>query len=1185
MEKTLKEILKEGPRFDEYILRQAEKSRLVFFIGAGVSRIMGIPGWSDLSSDLIKKAFPEYRDYSTILRDVPDSKERITIAYKKFENENKLDEFYRIFGEAMKPNQKVFNSKQNIYKILNRFHATFLTTNADNLFEEILGSTLCHEECESTVIRDEHFRRQNHLFYLHGHYIEEKGVDNKLVFAAQQYVERYNDEEFVEFLKTIFYEDNAIIFVGYGLNEFELIDYIVTKVNLAPKPEPKVYVLYGFCEDEEIMYQAKKSYFEALNIKIIPYDITKKGYDSLIGVLEKLYEDCRKKTIVPMTENIHEWVSEYNIENRASIIRLLKDENLASTTEQQIVREIKKANSFSWVKYFCEEQLFTSEQLDKKLSYKAWPLLELLVEWLKSDDENAQDEAIRFLNQITSKQQVALSKNYTFITKEIVEIILALDRHHIKSKYLNLMESVTSHNSSCVYVIAHLETSDRIVQWNTRYIRKLLDFMFKDVDLDAYHDNHSYYIEHFFKKFNAVISNENVAKFIFEYFIKLIICSKDDDYYLFIHIRDIDNVYKNHKSYWKLALTEIKFCFAKMSSKRQRNVVKNLLAEEDELSWKLALYLARKYNHNISNLIVNSKFVSSYSCFHEYYLLLEHQIKNEYISVNVQRNLCFLFGEAKFGINKYRNQEDATYYDNLILSKRLLLLQTLSCDESCIEAKKLLEKNITPYDSKEVAEQCDYVHSAVWGPDTQFDSDIFKGIAVETWSNKLNEICGEITDNYEISHLTREFVNFLFERNEEEINVVITSFKELQNNLLASVIHAVGAHVDKLNSTEVLVNTCLDILDSLINISSIDRCLIKNIFSLLSKIKRQSKENIVRTLTSIRPWLSISIDEEEAFSGGNHFLTNLINYGDFDKFSVLLNCFVFLKKNDGHDLDEEEIEMILKNLEQDSSKRVFRHTLCYNYQNLKYISKDKSFMITDELLKENVLDMSSLLLCTLNSQYVFEELVEAIKNNYLSGRYSIPEECKDGMLTDHFYDFIIASRHFNLLTKEDIVKAYIHPEFTEHLLRNFSTWNAKENFAIEEWLTSCWKYIKVNYDLLKQKQFAEMILHSIDDISEPTEVLLDLYIDVARHCNKSSSIYVQLSNVVVFFEVNKVKTFELISEIVEKVDFIDEDELEDIIKKCAEVGLGTKTRVLLNDLCDNGKISLNIRDELGKKLQ
>ena len=61
---ALNEIMSKGPKFEENILKAFENRKLVFFIGAGVSRIMGIMGWDDFSAFLVRKAFPDFKDSS-----------------------------------------------------------------------------------------------------------------------------------------------------------------------------------------------------------------------------------------------------------------------------------------------------------------------------------------------------------------------------------------------------------------------------------------------------------------------------------------------------------------------------------------------------------------------------------------------------------------------------------------------------------------------------------------------------------------------------------------------------------------------------------------------------------------------------------------------------------------------------------------------------------------------------------------------------------------------------------------------------------------------------------------------------------------------------------------------------------------------------------------------------------------
>ena len=43
---------------DDAVLQAFKERKVIFFLGAGVSRLEGIKGWDDFSNTLIKKAFP-----------------------------------------------------------------------------------------------------------------------------------------------------------------------------------------------------------------------------------------------------------------------------------------------------------------------------------------------------------------------------------------------------------------------------------------------------------------------------------------------------------------------------------------------------------------------------------------------------------------------------------------------------------------------------------------------------------------------------------------------------------------------------------------------------------------------------------------------------------------------------------------------------------------------------------------------------------------------------------------------------------------------------------------------------------------------------------------------------------------------------------------------------------------------
>ena len=1181
---SLIDIFKKGYKFEENILKAFENRKIIFFVGAGVSRIMGIPGWNEFSKWLIEKAFPSYQSRNIILRDIPDSKERITIAYKEFEKNGKLQEFYKFFGEGMSPKKEIFDNTENIYEILNRFDAFFLTTNADNLFEDVLGQALCHENCDKNIIRNEHYKRQNHLFYLHGHYKDDiNPVKNNLVFTATQYVNRYNDQSFVDFLREVFMEENVIVFIGYGLNEFELIDYIVTKTGYNENSPRKVYILYGFCENDDVLYEAKKSYFEALNIEIIPYDITKKGYDALIDVLKELYDDYQKKTVIPVTETISECIKNYNNDNYATILRFLKDPELAHVNEVQIVREIKQLGTYEWTKHFYKDGLFSSSRMDEKISYRAWPLLELLVDWVQSDDVNAQEYATKFLTNISKKQIANMVKNHSYINNYIMQIIFALDRNNIKSEYLGMLREIARNDNLYYHELSQIIRLERVLNWKKTHLEKLFNIFFENVDLNSFNDMRFYYIDRFFKRVNPLIYERNID-LIFSYFVDLIKTKNDKGYDLFIHVNSLENIYKNHEEYWKLILTELKYTFSKKNEYHQRKVIESLLRDSNIKAYKLGLYLSRVYDHNIKEIVFDTIKLTDYSCFHEEYLLLKHYVDKKYFTIADMDHIYDIICCNKFGIDGYKDYGEDKYLDELILSKRLVVLQLFEKGKSVEKARELVQRGIKPYDTIKIAEECDYTRGGYWENDILLTADMFKAIPYEQWHIEFTKKCQAAKSDISLSDCGRQFAKIILEQPEEKINIIIPTLKDVSVPVITSIMYEFRSSFDKLSSTDVLVTTCIDILDDQLNYK-VDNELAKAVFTLLGRIKTQNMDLVSKIIEHIQPWLEISIDSKKTFLSGKNFLNNLINFGDFEKFSVLFNCYIALKKNNKQNLTAEQENLLLHLLNNDNEYKTFKYTLCYYYQNLKYITSDNTTRVFDAMFNTEPFDMTSLMLCIVNSRYLFKEIIEKIKIQYLYGSYLITEECKDGILPEHFYGYIISAFYNNGLSQLDFEKAYNDYEFLEYFLRSLSLWPEKEGFSLTAILPNCWNYIKSKYDGDELQNFAELTIHSAKDVVFPTEEILDLYIDVTNYLNKKHLYYGKIEKVLKFFDINPDKAFKFLKNFFVFDDFIHQDELCLMLKKYKEVGISDYRQEVypfLNKLLKDGKINTKEIEELVK---
>lgn len=75
------------PIFQENIKNAVNEGKLIVFIGAGISRLCGLPSWDEAANDLLdycekqpKCKFQNY-DKQRILANIKDAREKITIGY------------------------------------------------------------------------------------------------------------------------------------------------------------------------------------------------------------------------------------------------------------------------------------------------------------------------------------------------------------------------------------------------------------------------------------------------------------------------------------------------------------------------------------------------------------------------------------------------------------------------------------------------------------------------------------------------------------------------------------------------------------------------------------------------------------------------------------------------------------------------------------------------------------------------------------------------------------------------------------------------------------------------------------------------------------------------------------------------------------------------------------------------
>ena len=97
---------------------------------------------------------------------------------------------------------------------------------------------------------------------------------------------------FLEYL----FQQKTVLFVGYGLEELEILEYVILKARRPSdnkQNETKHYLLQGFYSHEhELMRSLRRYYLEDCGIQLIPFLRDHKDWDQILEVLEDFARDA-----------------------------------------------------------------------------------------------------------------------------------------------------------------------------------------------------------------------------------------------------------------------------------------------------------------------------------------------------------------------------------------------------------------------------------------------------------------------------------------------------------------------------------------------------------------------------------------------------------------------------------------------------------------------------------------------------------------------------------------------------------------------------------------------------------------------------------------------------------------------------------------------------------------------------
>lgn len=242
------------------IIQAGLNGELILFVGAGASMLLGLPSWNTLADKALDELGKmKCLNYSAIdqLKELLDPKKKFSIAKLIADESNvRLD---------LREHLIVKVEGDSIYKAINNIGCPCVTTNYDELLaprfiETKKGSTTDFRVVRITE-RDKLFAKvlnePGTVVHLHGAI----GQPETMILTTKQYLEHYDNKQVQEFLGELF-KKKTILFLGYGLEEAEILEYILRKGSAKATNERRLFALQAFYKREQHLYNNLYNYYK-----------------------------------------------------------------------------------------------------------------------------------------------------------------------------------------------------------------------------------------------------------------------------------------------------------------------------------------------------------------------------------------------------------------------------------------------------------------------------------------------------------------------------------------------------------------------------------------------------------------------------------------------------------------------------------------------------------------------------------------------------------------------------------------------------------------------------------------------------------------------------------------------------------------------------------------------------------
>ena len=282
---------------------------MIPFVGAGASRLAGCPDWNEFANATLQ-VFVERGQFNYAqLEQVKHLAPRIRLSIaRSLQVTTGIPIDFRDLLHREPPTNHT--NGRRLYAHLSKIGRTFVTTNYDEWLDEELPDveadfvgpsqalaesiprprTVFYKPPDLTVAN---LNRDDAVIHLHGSVKYPQGM----ILTTPDYVRHYaNDRRttgrdtanyVLAFLEHLF-RYKTVLFVGYGLEELEILEYIIVKARPTSDDlvQPRHFLLQGFFSHERELMVSTRTYYRGCGIELLPFLRDQRDWEQLICVLE-----------------------------------------------------------------------------------------------------------------------------------------------------------------------------------------------------------------------------------------------------------------------------------------------------------------------------------------------------------------------------------------------------------------------------------------------------------------------------------------------------------------------------------------------------------------------------------------------------------------------------------------------------------------------------------------------------------------------------------------------------------------------------------------------------------------------------------------------------------------------------------------------------------------------------------